>query len=392
MKRQIVLVDDDRRVLESLQRTLRPFEKEWQVLTFDCPRLALAHLQTAGADAVLSDLRMPFIDGLQLLALLQQSPNTRDIPFVILTGHSDRELRRKAIEQGATDLLFKPADPEDVIARIRSVLRLKSYQDELKRHNNELEQRVQERTEALAESRLEVIWRLAKASEYRDEDTGNHVMRVALYSRVIAEGLGCEREFVEQLFLTAPLHDIGKIAVPDAVLLKPGKLTSEEWEIMRSHAATGAKILQDDSKARRIFHRFESRGGSQLDSDPLIQMAGSIALSHHEKWDGSGYPRGLSGEQIPLEARIVAVADVFDALCSARPYKQPFSPDKSADIIREGSGKHFDPQVVRAFVDCFDTIRSIQTELADHQAELAEHQAELADHQEKSAHEPCPVC
>lgn len=379
MKSQIVLVDDDRRVLESLQRMLRPFEKEWQVLTFDCPRQALAHLQTAGADAVLSDLRMPFIDGLQLLALLQASPQTKDIPFVILTGHSDRDLRRKALEQGATDLLQKPADPEDVIARIRSVLRLKSYQDELKQQNNVLEERVRERTIALAESRLEVIWRLAKASEFRDEDTGNHVMRVASYSRVIAEALGCAADFVEKLFLTAPLHDIGKIAIPDAVLLKPGKLTPEEWDVMRSHAATGAKILQDDSKARRVFHQFESRGRPQLDSDPLIDMAGSIALCHHEKWDGSGYPRGLSGEQIPLEARIVAVADVFDALCSARPYKTPFPPEKSASIIHEGSGKHFDPQVVTAFAACFNTIRSIQTELADHTVE-------------EIGHEQCAVC
>jgi putative two-component system response regulator len=379
VKPQIVLVDDDRHVLESLQRMLRPFDKQWEIRAFDCPRTALEHLRTAGAGTVISDLRMPFIDGLQLLSLLQESPQTKDIPFVILTGQSDRDLRRRALELGATDLLNKPADPDDVIARIRSSLRLKSYQDELKQHNSILEQRVRERTQALAESRLEVIWRLAKASEFRDEDTGNHVMRVASYCRAIAEQMGCAQEFVERLFLTAPLHDIGKIAIPDAILLKPGKLTAEEWDVMRSHAETGAKILLDDSKARRIFRQFEHGDAPLGGRDPLIEMAGNIARTHHEKWDGSGYPRGLRGEEIPLEARIVAVADVYDALTSARPYKQPFTAEKSASIILEGSGKHFDPAVAAAFEACFDEIRSIQSELADRRSEEA-------------SHEPCAVC
>lgn len=378
MKPQIVLVDDDRRVLESLQRTLRP-HSQWQVRTFECPREALAYLQAEGADTIISDLRMPFIDGLQLLGLLQQSPQTRDIPFVILTGQSDSDLRRKALELGATDLLNKPADPEDVVARIRSALRLKSYQDELKHQNEVLEERVRVRTAELAESRLEVIWRLAKAAEFRDEDTGNHVMRVASYCRAIAEKLGCERDFVERLFLTSPLHDIGKIAVPDSILLKPGKLTDVEWVVMRSHAELGAKILQDDSKARQIFHQFDGQENSASRRDPLIEMAANIARTHHEKWDGSGYPRGLAGEEIPLEARIVAVADVYDALTSARPYKQPMSPEKSMSIIHEGAGKHFDPTVVTAFDACFDEIRSIQVRLADRKTE-------------EVAHEPCAVC
>jgi len=322
---------------------------------------------------------MPFIDGLQLLGLLQQSPQTRDIPFVILTGLSDRDLRRKALELGATDLLNKPADPEDVVARIRSALRLKSYQDELKHQNEVLEQRVCERTAELAESRLEVIWRLAKAAEFRDEDTGNHVMRVASYCRIIAEKLGCERDFTERLFLTSPLHDLGKIAVPDAILLKPGELTDEEWVVMRSHAELGAKILRDDSKARQIFCQLDGAGGSTSDRDPLIEMAANIALTHHEKWDGSGYPRGLAGEQIPLEARIVAVADVYDALTSARPYKQPHSSEKSVSIIHEGSGKHSDPTVVAAFDACLDEIRAIQSRLADRKTQ-------------ELAHEPCAVC
>ena len=398
MKPRIVLVDDEQSVLDSLQRNLRAYRATWDILAFTCPEQAWEHINANGADTVVSDLRMPHTDGLQLLAKLQQQELTQDIPFIILTGQGDRELRRKALESGATDLLTKPADAEDLLARIRSALRLKAHQDELKLSNAQLEQKVIERTRELNQSRLEVIWRLAKAAEFRDEDTGNHVIRVASYSREIAKTLGLDREFINKLFLTAPLHDIGKIGIPDAILLKPGKLTDAEWQVMKTHCAIGARILRDDCKATTAFEcrqddplpctdSTEPSFGSSLHSqgydDPLLEMASTVALTHHEKWDGSGYPQGLRGEAIPLEARIVALADVYDALTSGRPYKPPFSAEKSLEIIRDGIGKHFDPQIHEAFAASIDEIQAIQLSLSDH--------AEAPAHEE-TRHEACAVC
>ena len=399
MKPRIVLVDDEQSVLDSLQRNLRAYRSTWDMLTFTCPDQAWEYIKTNGADTVVSDLRMPHIDGLQFLAKMQQAEQTKDIPFIILTGQGDRELRRKALESGATDLLTKPADPDDLLARIRSALRLKSHQDELKLNNAQLEQKVIERTRELNHSRLEVIWRLAKAAEFRDEDTGNHVIRVASYSREIAKTLGLDRDFITKLFLTAPLHDIGKIGIPDAILLKPGKLTDAEWQVMKTHCAIGARILRDDCKAPIAAEcrqddalagaysttqaSCENTLQSQGYDDPMLEMASRIAMTHHEKWDGSGYPQGLRGEAIPLEARIVALADVYDALTSGRPYKQPFSAEKALEIIREGIGKHFDPQIHEAFSASVDEIQAIQSSLTDH--------AEAPAHEE-TRHETCAVC
>jgi len=254
-----------------------------------------------------------------------------------------------------------------LLARIQSALRLKSYQDELKTQRENLKQKVREQTIELEESRLDIIWRLAKAAEYRDQDTGNHVVRVGWYCRPIAEALGMASDFVEMLFLASPLHDIGKIGIPDHILLKPGILTPEEWIIMKTHSAIGAAILQSDSKLLKTFRTWNELPlhSNQESGNPILKMASSIALTHHEKWDGTGYPHGLVGEQIPIESRIVALADVYDALGSVRPYHAAHRESDVIRMIEDLVGRHFDPAVHRAFQKSIDDIRSIRNQFSD---------------------------
>ena len=224
------------------------------------------------------------------------------------------------------------------------------------------------RTADLVNSRMDIIWRLGKAAEYRDEETGNHVVRVGCYCRVIAETLGVDRALVETLFLTSPLHDIGKIGIPDAILRKRGPLDATEWEVMKRHCAIGAEILHEDSKVMSTFLAW--RGVDTCDHDraarnPILSMASSIALTHHEWWDGSGYPAGMAGEEIPLESRIVALADAYDALCSKRPYKPALSDRDALAIMHDEVGLHFDPTVYAAFLESVDELRAIRAELHD---------------------------
>jgi putative two-component system response regulator len=267
----------------------------------------------------------------------------------------------------ATDLLTKPVHPEDLIARLRSALRMKDYQDQIKAYNADLEIKVAQRTAALESSRREILWRLAKAGESRDEETGNHVARVGCYGRAIAERLGLPGDFIEAIFLAGPLHDIGKIGIPDGILLKPGRLTPEERLIMEKHCVLGAEILSQEPKGMRPYFAWRGIDLQTISSDhnPVIDMAVNIALCHHEKWDGSGYPRTLQGQEIPMAARIIAIADVFDALCSRRPYKPPYPEETALEIMAQGVGNHFDPMVHQAFIDSLKEIRIIQTEFPD---------------------------
>ncbi|MBU0719276.1 MAG: response regulator [Planctomycetes bacterium] len=367
MKKRILFVDDEPNVLEGLRRMLRGHRGRWD-MSFVCTAdEALDQIRQTPPDVVVSDVMMPGKDGFALLTELRESGHAKDIPVVMLTGVDAADVKRRALTLGATDLLNKPVEAEDLIARLQSVLRLKSYQDELKAQNEILDRRVQERTAELAASRLDIIWRLARAAEFRDEDTGDHVVRVGHYCRVLAEMLGMEREFVETLFLASPLHDIGKIGVPDSILLKRGRLTTEEWEIMKKHCAIGEDILSQDSRPTNPFlDRLRGRQKPTEDAcNPLLSMAASIALTHHERWDGTGYPGGLKEDQIPLESRIVAVADVYDALCSERPYKPAYSADRTVEIIAREVGRHFDPDVFAAFAKLTDEFRVIRTDLMD---------------------------
>ena len=369
-RKQILFVDDEPAILNSLRRILHRKRDMWDMTFLDCPQAALAELLRTDFDAVVTDVQMPGMDGLQLLRRLRQTERTRDVPVVVLTGLADRGLKRKALDLGATDLLNKPVEAEDLVARLRSVLHLKACQDELKCQNELLEQQVRERTRQLEASRLDIIWRLGKAAEFRDEDTGNHILRVGYFSRAIAETLGLDRNLVDRLFLAAPLHDIGKLGVPDSILLKPGRLTEDEWHIMRQHCEIGAAILQQHSNMGRAF---EERGGQEFNTvcespeNPILEMAATVALTHHEKWNGDGYPQGLAEEEIPLEGRIVAISDVYDALTSERPYKPAFSEEKALAIIRKGVGQHFDPEVYAAFDLSIERILAIRNEFSDEQ-------------------------
>jgi putative two-component system response regulator len=348
---RLLFVDDDVSLLDLFERMLRnqPWAGHFCTNVDD----ALAFLDANDVDTVIADIRMPGKDGFELLSEIRSNPKTRQIPVIILTGDADRALKRRALDLGATDLLNKPIGREDLFARIRSALRIKLYEDRLSSQVEELDFRVRQRTRQLEASHREIVWRLAKAAEYRDDQTGNHVVRVALLSRLLAEGLGKDHDFQDLIFLTSPLHDIGKLGIPDSILLKEGKLSLAERRLMEQHCAMGAEILSQEPTSIAVA----SLRGSEIvltrgerTANPLLEMAASIALGHHEKWDGSGYPRQLAGTQIPLECRIVAVADVFDALTSWRPYKPPLPGEEGINMLAAEAGRHFDPAVVDAFV------------------------------------------
>lgn len=355
-------MDDEPNFLNGIRLMLRGFRGEWDLQFAGSGDEALALSLLHDFDVIVSDVTMPGMTGLDLLRELRALPRTANTPVIMLTGNAEADLKRRALNLGATDLLNKPVTPEDLQARIRSVLRLKAYQDELEESNATLERKVRERTAQLELSHRDILWRLAKAGEFRDEETGDHVMRVASCSGILAETLGLDSAAVESIFLTSVLHDIGKIGIPDAILLKDGSLSDQERRVMHSHCAIGASILREAPKGLRAF--LEWRPGASaaevIEDDALRAMAAEIALTHHEKWDGSGYPGRLKGDAIPIAGQIVAVADVYDALRSERPYKKPFSKDETLSIMRLVCGVHFAPDVFDAFEAAepeFDRVR-----------------------------------
>ena len=368
MSNRILFVDDERSFLEGLRRLLRSHEEEWDIhVAFDGSE-ALEQICSVSFDVVVSDVDMPRMDGFALLTFLRDSEQTRDIPVIMLTGAGQLELKRRALELGATDLLSKPVHIEDLVARIRSALRLKAHQDELKELNRSLEDKVKQRTMALEYSRQDIILRLAKAAEYRDTDTGNHVMRVACYCRVLAEEMGMPAEFVQNVFLAAPLHDIGKIGIADGILMKPAELTVKERRIMQRHCVIGTAIMEQYPTGMQPFTLWNSMSAAlppEATDNPLLAMASSIALTHHEHWDGHGYPGHVKGEAIPIEGRIAALADVYDALSFERPYKPAFSEEKTLAIIQEEAGSHFDPAVYLALLKTLDKFRAIKSMAAE---------------------------
>ena len=304
------------------------------------PRQALARADAEQFDLVLVDHIMPEMSGMEFTAALRQRLTYRSVPIIMVTSDIDKQVRIEAIKCGANDFLTKPFDPIELQARVTNLLALRGAQLELAGQAERLAREVEAATAHLLEREEEIIWRLARAIEYRDGDTGEHVSRVARISQIIAEGVGLDAHRCRMIYLSAPLHDIGKIGIADAILSKPGKLTSEEMTRMREHVTIGARILENG------------------DSD-LIRTAELIAQSHHEKWDGTGYPDRLSGTDIPVEARIVAIADVFDALCSERPYKTAWPLAKAYAEILNCAGTHFDPACVTAFRNGWGEIRAL---------------------------------
>ncbi len=321
-------------------------------ITTSDPRETIALAYMNQPDLVLLDIMMPDISGLDILATLRADPNWVALPVVILTASNDQQIKRQALELGANDFLSKPVDPTELIPRVQNVLTVKQYHDHLREYSHRLEAEVLRRTADLARSRQEVIHCLARAAEFRDDHTGRHVFRVGRYARIIAAELGWTGDRLDFLEQAAQLHDIGKIGVPDSILLKPSKLTPQEYEIMQKHSDYGRKIMQSlPDHERNVLPEHTELGARILETEesPILSLAATIALSHHEKWNGTGYPLGLAGEDIPIEGRITAVADVFDALSSKRPYKPAFPVDQCMQILEEGRGKHFDPQVLDAF-------------------------------------------
>jgi putative two-component system response regulator len=309
---------------------------------------------------ILLDIMMPGMDGYEVLQRLRTDPQTRDIPVVFLTAKSEVEDERRGLELGAVDYITKPISPPIVLARVKNHLDLKRMRDFLKSKNDFLEQEVARRTQEVRAIQDVTILAFASLAETRDNETGAHIRRTQLYVRSLARHLQSHPRFawfltdanIEALYKSAPLHDIGKVGVPDNVLLKAGKLTTEEFQVMKAHTTLGHHSIEDA----------EARLGSKVG---FLTMAKEIAISHQEKWDGSGYPMGLSGDQIPIPGRLMALADVYDALISRRVYKSPFTHEEAHEIIVQGRGTHFDPDIADAFLAVEDEFRAIANEHAD---------------------------
>ncbi|MBX6364220.1 MAG: response regulator [Gemmatimonadetes bacterium] len=327
---RILIVDDDHAVLRLLDRSLRA-SGYTDIHLVTAADQALALLPELQPDLLIVDLNMPATDGFSLLRYVADTvPRSTYLPVLVLTGDTDEQTKNRALQAGARDFLTKPFSPVEVGLRIRNLLETRFFYRALHEQNARLEAEVQKRTAELRDAHLDILARLAQAAELRDDDTGQHTYRVAELSAEIATELGLGAEFAALLRRTAPLHDVGKIGIPDAILLKPGRLTAAEFEIIKSHTRIGARLL--------------SSGNT-----PVLRMAEEIALSHHERWDGTGYPDGLRGQEVPIAARIVAVADVYDALTHERVYRPAWPVGEVIAKIHADAGTHFDPAVVDAF-------------------------------------------
>jgi putative two-component system response regulator len=363
---RILIVDDEiANVMVAKKLLSQAGHTDFEVTTDSTVAMNLVH--TCQPDVVLLDINMPQVDGISILSQIRSVEKFRHLPVLILTANHHSEVKLRCLELGATDFLIKPIDPMELAPRVRNALQSKLYHDRLFRHAVELEKVVRRRTQELENSRREVIYCLARAAELRDNDTGNHVIRVGRYAGIIARNLGLPERFVHDLELAAQLHDVGKIAIPDAILLKPGKLEPEEYEIIQGHVKHGRQIIKPFAAHDAATMRNHVYLGTDILSDgsSLMRLAAGVAQTHHERFDGTGYPIGLAGEDIPIEGRITAVADVFDALSSERPYKKALSREKCFDILEQGRGTHFDPAVLDAFFAGAAEIVRIQVEFVD---------------------------
>ncbi|MEI6873754.1 MAG: HD domain-containing phosphohydrolase [Spirochaetota bacterium] len=339
----VMVVDDTPANLKLLEQMLQ--KRGHRVLAFPRGALVLGAAVRNPPDLFLLDITMPGMDGFELCRRLKEEETLRDIPVIFISALNETADKVKAFSMGGVDFVSKPFQHEEVDARVQTHLRLRKLQAELKTHNLHLEALVREKVREVSDSQMATIYALSQLAESRDDETGRHVESTQGYCEMLARRLLGKPRFsgtiaeawVDAIHKASSLHDIGKVGIPDSILLKPGRLSPEEFEIMKTHVSIGADTLET---AYRKYPR-----------NTFLRMGMDIARSHHEKWDGSGYPGGLSGELIPLSARVMAVADVYDALRAKRSYKEPFSHEKSVQIIVEGSGKHFDPAVVEAFAE-----------------------------------------
>lgn len=354
---KVLIIDDEEMLAQALQSVLED-EHFTQIKTLSDSRKAIQTYQEFRPDLVILDINMPFVNGFQVMEKLKEIEKDSYIPVLVLTGETEIEVRYRALQAGARDFLSKPFGTVETIARIKNLLEVRLLHNDIKNQKLSLELKVVERTQQLKDTLLqlqgahkdiktayiETIYHLTRASEFKDEDTSAHIKRISHYSGTLAEALGLGKDQADLLFYSSPMHDIGKIGIPDRILTKTDKLTPEEWEIMKTHTSIGAKILSGSTA-------------------PILKTGEIIAISHHERWDGSGYPRGLKGDQIPVEGQIVMLVDIYDALRSQRSYKPAFDHKKVYDIILKGDGrvepKHFNPAVLDIFKKMHDKFEKI---------------------------------
>jgi len=342
LKGRVLAVDDEEQVLHMVKNVLTDYE--YEVFLAKDGKEALEMVTEVSPDVILLDIQMPGMNGIEVTKTLKENNETKIIPIVILSVLHNVDYRIEALEAGADDFLRKPFIIQELITRVKTLIKVKEYNDHMMHYQKELQEQVEKKTKQIRDMTFETVYRLSRAAEFRDEETGDHIKRLSSFAASLYQKMGKPESEVEAILYASPMHDIGKIGVSDNILLKSTKLDAKEWELMKLHTTIGGKILEGSSSKFLLFGE-------------------SIALTHHEKWDGSGYPKGFRGKEIPIAGRVIAVVDVFDALTSIRPYRrEPFPVGEAFNIIAKGKGTHFDPEIVDTFLSMRNEIIKIKNE------------------------------